>query len=537
MILEQIKIEEQRTLLDKIFSSSPDLIWYMDAKGRYITVNHRFASIIAKSPSEFVGKTAQEMLPADIAEPAKKYDAEAAASMIPLYTEEKVRFADGHEEMLDSVRTPIFDANGEYIGLLGFERDVTVRVIMENKLRNTQIELEQAVSDANAANEHKGEFLARMSHEIRTPMNAIIGITNIVQRKLNDIRDAGASITEVKDRVEQIETSSQHLLGLLNDILDISKIEAGKIDISEETVELSKLANTVVGIIKPRCDDKNISFETHFDTFTPSTFLTDSLRLRQVLINLLGNAVKFTSELGRVEFRIEKKDRHDGKTLVEFSVRDTGIGISGENLAKLFRPFEQGSGQITKKFGGTGLGLAISRRIVQLLGGDITVNSKEGEGSIFSFSIWIKEAGALPDDVITSDTTDKFIGKKALLVDDVAINRMIVISLLEETGMEIDEAVDGVTALKQFKDSPDGAYDLILMDIQMPNMNGYEAATAIRALNRKDAATVPIVALTANAFKDDIDRALKHGMNAHLSKPIEMEKLIEILFRFMPPKQ
>ncbi|MDR2007294.1 MAG: PAS domain S-box protein, partial [Acidaminococcales bacterium] len=326
IVREQMKINEQRLLLDTIFSSSPDLIWYKDADGKYLAVNPRFSSAIGKNADEVVGKTLEDIIP-DGASEFYKNTREAIIDSTPLYTEEKIMFADGHEEILDVVRTPIYNENGELSGLLGVARNVTTRVVIENELRRTQMELEQAVNDANRANEHKGEFLARMSHEIRTPMNAIIGMTNIAKRKLvNFSKDYidNPEIAEIQSNLSQIEISSQHLLGLLNDILDLSKIDAGKIELAVETINLPKLANTVTNIIKPRCDEKNITLGTFFESFEHVSFLTDSLRLRQVLINLLGNAVKFTPEGGRIEFRIERKEQSEGKTLFTFSVRDTG---------------------------------------------------------------------------------------------------------------------------------------------------------------------------------------------------------------------
>jgi CheY-like chemotaxis protein len=371
-----------------------------------------------------------------------------------------------------------------------------------------------------------------MSHEIRTPMNAIIGMTNIVKKQLG-----GNSSDDIKANLSQIEASSQHLLGLLNDILDISKIEAGKIALSEEPVDMLKLADTVVSIIRPRCEEKNIAFNTRFTIPPPASFTGDSLRIRQVLINLLGNAVKFTAECGSIDLVIEQQKSRDGKALIFFSVKDSGIGIPEESMALLFKPFEQTSDKIAKRYGGTGLGLAISRSIVQLFGGDIAVQSRAGEGSVFSFGIWLPEIAGEGEAAALEDATDRLAGKRALLVDDVAINRIIVVNLMEYTGLALDEADDGLTALNMFRDAPEGAYDIIYMDVQMPNMDGYEASAAIRALDRKDAKTIPIVALTANAFKEDIDKALASGMNAHLAKPLEVDKALGITFKLLGIKE
>ena len=534
MVLEQKKIEQQKSLLDTTFISSPDLIWYMDGKGTYLTVNPRFAALANRPTEDFVGKKAEEILPEDIAKGFAENDRKAIAESLPLYSEEHLKFADGHVEILDSVRTPIYDSYGTLVGLLGFGRNVSVRYEMEEKLRKTQLELEKAVQDANNANQHKGEFLARMSHEIRTPMNAIIGLTNLVQKKLNSIDTDSEELDTVKGHINQIEASSQHLLGLLNDILDLSKIEAGRIELSEEIMELSRLADTVASIMRPRCDDKNIKFITNFNRFDPPAYNVDSLRLRQVLINLLGNAVKFTPELGTIEFSMLKKDKQGDKTLVEFIVRDTGIGIAKDRIDQIFESFEQGGADVSRKHGGTGLGLAISKRIVQLFGGDIIVESELNKGSTFRFSIWLQESKGQQQKLVeASDVSGKFAGRRILLVDDVEINRVIVTSMLEDTGIIVDEAEDGKKALDLFSVSEPGYYDLILMDIQMPIMNGFEASMAIRALDRPDAKTVPIVAQTANAFKEDIDKALANGMDNHIAKPVEMDALIDILFRYI----
>jgi signal transduction histidine kinase/CheY-like chemotaxis protein/HAMP domain-containing protein len=441
--------------------------------------------------------------------------------------EAEVFFHESSGKYLKGVANYLFDKSARKIGYIIETNDMT-------ELIERQHVLENVTEAANQANKAKGEFLARMSHEIRTPMNAIIGLTGMVRRKLEEDKAVKERSGEVLANITQIESSSQHLLGLLNDILDISKIDSGKLEISEETVDLPDLAYTVESIIRPRCEDKNIPFSTHFDDFSPSTFKSDSLRLRQVLINLLGNAVKFTPELGCIEFRIRKLEHTDSETLVGFSVSDSGIGISEDAISTIFDAFEQGGDNITKTYGGTGLGLSISQRIIGLLGGNIKVDSSPGEGSRFSFELWLKntEDDRVPDTII-DDPTDRFKGKRALVVDDVDINRLIVVSMLEITGMETDEAADGQEALDSFANSAEGYYDIILMDVQMPVLDGYAATAAIRGLDRPDAATVPIVALTANAFKDDIEKARASGMNYHIAKPVEMNHLTETLYKFI----
>jgi signal transduction histidine kinase/CheY-like chemotaxis protein len=417
-----------------------------------------------------------------------------------------------------------YNKDGTKCGYIVETHDVT-------DLVQRQLDLEAAMNAAKKANEHKGEFLAHMSHEIRTPMNAIIGLSSIVRSNLDGIKnDNSPMFAEVKDNMRQIESSSLHLLGLLNDILDLSKIEAGKIELTNEPAELKLLANTVVSIMKTRCKEKNISFITDVDSYSPSTFMCDSLHLRQVLINLLGNSVKFTPELGTIEFRIVRKDRRDGRSLMEFVVKDSGIGISEEAQKAIFKPFEQGGGRITRQYGGTGLGLTISRHIVNLFGDDIHLKSEVGRGSEFSFAIWLQETDQqAPIARISKDPKDRFVGKRVLIVDDVDLNRKIAKSMLKVTGIAVDEAVDGSAALRMFEESPENTYDIILMDVQMPIMDGYQASTAIRSLNRGDAHSVPIIALTANAFKEDIDKALEAGMNAHIAKPIKTDKIVEVM--------
>ena len=441
--------------------------------------------------------------------------------------EAEILYSEAHNRYFRGTANYLLDNSRNRIGYVIVTTDLT-------EISLKQIELEHAVEAANLANEHKGDFLARMSHEIRTPMNAVIGITSIVKRKLSEIKMESATLEDICEKVAQIETSSQHLLSLLNDILDLSKIEAGKIEIVEEVTDLSKLISTVSGLIEPRCSEKQIKFDVDCDDFSSTAFMTDPLRLRQVLINLLGNAVKFTADSGTIYFGVKTKEQSDGRTLVRFIVRDTGIGIAPEHVETIFSAFEQGDNTVTKRYGGTGLGLSISRSIVQMLGGDIVVTSELGKGSEFAFELWIDETGqeeSAEKDV--SEVKGRFTKSRILLVDDVDINRMVVATMLEETGAEIVEADDGTTALKLFEQSPVGGFDLILMDVKMPQMDGYEATRRIRELDREDAKSVPIVALTANAYDDDIALALRSGMNSHLAKPVEYETLMKMIIEYL----
>jgi PAS domain S-box-containing protein len=530
IIDEQKTVAEQRSLLNMIFTFSPDLMWYQDINNTYLAVNPRYASLFGEKPENIEGQKLEDFLTLTQFYLHQENDAKAYKAGSPFYSEEQFTFSDGHEETLDVVRTPIYDDKKQPLGLLGFARNVSTRAHIEQELRLAQENLEKAVNEANSANAHKGEFLARMSHEIRTPMNAIIGMTNIIRKNLN-ARDF--DMKEVQANVRQIEASSQHLLGLLNDILDVSKIEADKIELSRENVDMLKLAHTVESIILPRCQDKSIDFKTSF-AMENRMVVCDALRLRQVLLNLLGNAVKFTPQGGRIEFAVVQKEKKEESVCFGFVVKDSGIGIEAEVLPLLFQPFKQADSHISQRYGGTGLGLVISKSIVQLFGGDIGVQSEPGRGSTFSFELWFAQGSEEEEESIDAgDAANRLAGKRALLVDDVQVNRMIAISLLDFTGMAIDEADDGEEALKMFGDSPENTYDIIYMDVRMPKMNGYEAVAAIRALDRPDAKRVPIVALTANAFKEDIDRAVEAGMDAHLAKPMEIEKVLEVTFRLI----
>jgi signal transduction histidine kinase len=389
--------------------------------------------------------------------------------------------------------------------------------------------LMNAAEEADAANKAKSAFLLSMSHDIRTPMNAIIGFTNIALHQ--------NMVSDIHDSLKKVQQSSNHLLSLLNDVLDFSRIESGKVTISPEPVDMNQLTDNVQAIMNGLLYNRDLQFEVHRENLKNPYVLADVVRIREVLVNLLGNAVKFTKDGGAITLDISSYPGADEKHIItRYVVRDNGIGMSEEFQKKLFDPFSQeDDANARTQYKGTGLGMAITKKYVDMMGGSIAVESKKGVGATFTVEIPLE----LPEQVIPSEQKQHLhrdlTGIHVLMAEDNDLNAELATIMLEDAGMIVTRASDGKEVVDLFKNNPRGTYDLILMDIMMPNMDGHQAAKAIRALGieRSDAVTIPIIALSANAFIDDIQESLDSGMNDHISKPINREELIDTITKYI----
>ena len=392
--------------------------------------------------------------------------------------------------------------------------------------QETNRELNQLRMVAESANAAKSTFLNNMSHDIRTPMNAIIGFTNIAMKH--------SPPPEIKNCLDKISESSEHLLALINDVLDISRIESGKIKYTPTPVDIVEVTDSVLTIMYGYLSNRNITFQTKLEEPERRYVLTDAVRVREVLVNILGNAVKFTDDGGTVTFAASYHPaKNDHYINVRYQIDDTGIGMAEEFVDRIFDEFSQEENSARTQYKGTGLGMAITKRYVDLMGGTISVESKKGVGSAFTVELPMEltEACEVKKKDYSVGNID-LTGLKILLAEDNDLNAEIAIVQLEELGMQISRAADGEEAVRLFVENPKGTFDLILMDVMMPKMNGYEATKAIRSLQyRSDAVIIPIIAMTANAFAEDVQASLDAGMNGHLSKPIIIDEVVKTIAR------
>lgn len=398
----------------------------------------------------------------------------------------------------------------------------------EEEQKQKQLLLE-AAEKADAANKAKSTFLFNMSHDIRTPMNAIVGFTDIALHQ--------NSVAEIHDSLEKVRESSKHLLSLLNDVLDLSRIESGKAVFFPEPVDITKLTDSVLAIMNGLLYNRDLKFEVYRERPKNPYVLADATRIREVLTNFLSNAVKFTKDGGTVTLDISSHPGEDDKHIVaRYIVKDNGIGMSEEFQKKLFKPFSQEDDRSARtQYKGTGLGMAIAKEYVEMMGGSIAVESQKGVGTTFTVEIPLElteqDIHQKQEEPVHHDLT----GVNVLMAEDNDLNAELATVMLEDAGMAVTRALDGKEAVELFKNHPQGTYDIILMDIMMPNMDGHQAAKAIRAMEteRPDAATIPIIAVSANAFAEDIKASLDSGMNGHVSKPLNMKEVTDTIAKYI----
>ena len=416
--------------------------------------------------------------------------------------------------------------NGQYSGSIVF-RDIDQDVLEKKEECKCLEEISAIIQNRLNLERHdlsakaKSDFLARMSHEIRTPMNGIIGMTEIA------LKDGQTEERRI-DCLRKIEHSSEYLLGLINDILDMSKIESGKMRLIEEKCNLMEMIQGLRPLLEAKLNENNIQYIADIQ-LKNHWFLADSLRLNQVLVNLLGNALKYSKPDGHVWLTVRETEEEKGFSNLYFQVRDDGIGIAPEKQQLIFRQFEQADNSENARKQGTGLGLAISRRIVRMMDSDIKLESEPGKGSSFSFSVKFQPVSGEKTTVTSRPEEISFPGKRILVVEDNELNMEIICTILENYGIETEQAVNGKEAVRRMEESVPGYYDMIFMDIMMPEMDGLEATRTIRNLDREDCKKIPIYAMSANAFDEDVKRSLASGMNGHLSKPVNLQVLEKTL--------
>lgn len=539
--ITQALVLRERSMLRTLIDTLPDLIWLKDPKGVYLACNHRFEQFFGAPEKDIIGKTDYDFVDKELADFFRANDRAAMDKNGPSVNEEEVSFAsDGHRELLETTKTPMCTDTGDLIGVLGIARDITARKAAEIEIKHHREHLEELVETrtaqlaaakltAESASLAKSVFLANMSHELRTPMNGVMGMIQLARRRMTD--------TKGLDQLDKAKTAANTLLHLLNDILDLSKIEAAHLVLEDAPLRLADNIASVTSLLGHKATEKGVSFETDVpEALAYMPLRGDPFRLGQVLVNLVGNAIKFT-DAGRVALHVQLVAETPEMVWLRFDIRDTGIGIDTQAQTRLFHAFEQADNSMTRKYGGTGLGLAISKRLVELMGGTIGVDSQKGRGSTFWFVLPLKRAKILKNTHSATNvahvTAEQHLqahhaGKRILLAEDEPITQEISRSLLEDLGLVVDVAENGQQAVKLAQQN---CYALILMDMRMPVLNGVDAAISIRAdsLNQ----TTPILAMTANAFDDDRKACLQAGMNEHITKPVVPEKLYVTLLDWL----
>ena len=522
-------LAQERILLRTLVDSLPDYIYAKDLDSRFLLVNTPGARMMgALTPDELLGKTDFDFYPNELASQYRADEVrlfESGQSLIG-HAEPCWEPATNTRKWILTTKVPFRDESGNVVGLIGSGRDIT-------ELKRLTEELAHAKAEAEAASRAKSEFLANMSHEIRTPMNGILGMTELaLQTELT---------CEQREYLNTVNLSAESLLTVINDILDYSKVEAGKLVLERIEFDLANTLKEAVRLLAPAAKKKKLELTSLVAPGVPPRVIGDPTRIKQVVTNLLANALKFT-ERGEValevhlesELQPESRQSSSGLVTTRFTVRDTGIGIAPEKQELIFQAFAQSDSSTTRRYGGTGLGLTISARLVEMMGGRIWVESTPGQGSCFHFTVPFEIVSCddrTPSRVTRDAWRQPFRPLRILLVEDNPVNQMLGVRMLENCGHSVMLASDGEEALEKIRHT---AFDLVLMDLQMPRMDGFQATRAVREREKGSRQHLPIIAMTACAMKGDPEKCLAAGMDGYLSKPIRRAELLDAIDALVP---